>query len=121
MTLKEFIITVLSLITVLLFGLNYPIAEFLAPWDIDPDKNLSIRFNIYAMVMVFCFILTMAKLSPWCKFILSIGIGICVSDVLDRFVFDVTIFQWNDIVMLVLTILLSYKKHIYASKNSANT
>lgn len=121
MTLKEFGILILSIIAVLLFALNYPIAEYLAPWDVSPDVNLGVRFNIYALVIASCFILTSVKHTKWSKLILSIGIGLCIGDVSDRYIFDITKFQWNDIVVLVSSIFFSFKKHIYASKTSTNS
>lgn len=103
----------LSILSVVLFILNYPIAEYLAPWDINPDNNLAVRFNIYAIIMLICSILTIMEHNKWSRFFVSILIGLCIGDVLDRFFFDCTVFMWNDIIMIIITILTSFYKHVY--------
>lgn len=114
MTLKEFLITILSLTTVLLFSLNYPIAEYLSPQSLDWDKNIYTRFDIYALIMALYCCLTQVKHNKYSKFILSIGLGFCIGDVLDRFVFHCVDFHIMDILGILLGLYVSYKKEIHA-------
>lgn len=98
---------------VLAFIFNYLIAEALYPWDENPDSNLAARFNIYALILLAGFSINLMDHTRFSKFVISIGIGLCISDVLDRFVFDNTSFQWNDITMIILTLITSYYKYYY--------
>lgn len=114
MTYKEFLITILSLMTVLLFCLNYPIAEYLSPQDINWDKNVYTRFDIYALIMMLYCVLSHVKHNEYSKFILFIGLGFCIGDVVDRFIFRNADFHISDILGMLLSLYISYKKEIHA-------
>lgn len=114
MTLKEFGITILSLIAVLLFCFNYPISEYLSPQDVDWDKNIYTRFDIYALIMMMYCGLSQVNHNKYSKFILSIGLGFCIGDVIDRFGFHHADFHWTDILGMFLGLYVSYKKEIHA-------
>lgn len=111
----------MSIIVVLLFSFNYLLAEYFYPWSLTDgtlcDANLAFRFNCYSVIALLCFGLTFLDKNKLTNFILSIGFGLVLSDFLDRFLFDVTSFQLNDIVMIIVTILTSYYKY-YVRKGS---
>lgn len=113
---KYFLSNILALVAVLLFCFNYLLAEYFHPWSLTDgslcDANLAFRFNCYSVIITICFMLTRMKTNHYTWFILDIGVGIVLSDVLDRFVFDVTKFQFNDITMILLTIATSYYKFL---------
>lgn len=113
---KPALVNILTPLVVLLFLLNYPIAEWLAPWNKDPDQNLSIRFNEYALIICGVFLISQNKQTRFSTAVLQIGVGLCLGDVLDRFIFDVTNFQWNDVLTIIISVSTSYYKNYYVRK-----
>ncbi len=114
---KNIYINTLSLIVVLLFPFNYLICDLIYDWNEHWDKNLSLRFNIYSIMFLILFILAKNDKTNFSNFILSIGIGFSLSDVVDRCFFDKTVFDWKDILMIVLTLFFSYKNYDRTSRS----
>lgn len=100
---------VLAAAAVLLFGCGYHICSLVYDPCFEVEKWFDLRFNIYAVVMLLCFLLAVpAEGSKALRFVLCIGIGISTSDVLDRVFFDITTFTKEDIVMVTATVVIAY-------------
>ncbi len=95
----------LSIIAVLLFCFNYQICEFFYSNSLNNWWDL--RTNIYAIL--FAVALTIARYDSkgWIRFVLNVGIGFSVSDVIDRVYFDITVFTQADIYMIIATLLMA--------------
>lgn len=104
----------LSIFIIVLFIGNYQICNIFYPDNID--KWWGLKQNIYNVIIALAFIiakLNIKKKDKKLKFILDIGVGLCVSNCIDRIFFNINSFQLSDIVMIILTILTSYYKNIY--------
>lgn len=97
---------ILSIIVVLLFIGNYQICEYF--YKDDLNKWWDLKTNIYSVIFGLCFKIALIGRRGFLKFILLIGFGFSVSDIIDRIFFDVTNFTNADILMIILTILTSY-------------
>lgn len=96
----------LSIISLILFAFGYWICLFIYPDDVV--KFFELRMNIYSCIILSCFYLASLNNSDKrVKLILDIGIGLSLSDVIDRLLFDITTFNANDYVLIVLTLLIS--------------
>ena len=108
---KSIISNILSCFALLLFIANYPLAEYLYPQNIQYDENIAFRFNEYALIIMFTLLAAKNVQSRFSGFMLSMLIGLSVSDMVDRLWFDITCFRLNDLLMLAVTIFLSYKEN----------
>lgn len=78
----------------------------------DLNKFTDLRFSGYAIFCAICFLNagiefrdnseSYKKLTKW---FLDIGIGLTISDIIDRFYFNITKFEASDKVMIILTIV----------------
>ena len=101
---------ILPILTVLLFPFGYWICLYIYPND--RIKFFDLRMNLIACILLAAFVLlnkyaTNKKL----VFIFDIGLGMSISDVVDRLYFDVTKFQKTDIIMICLTVLFAFVKY----------
>jgi len=106
-----YLVNILSILAVSLFALNYPIADYILPYSVDYDGCTAVRFNIYAL-SILCFAIC-SKLShtTFSKTILTIGIGFCASDCIDRFIFNETHFKkLADTIMILTTTIFAIWK-----------
>lgn len=83
----------------------------MAPWSVNPDRNLVIRFNIYAFIMFGCAIIYNLPRTSISKFSIGILIGLTSSDVIDR---CRGIYEFNiiDVLAILLGIALTNWKQI---------
>lgn len=95
----------LAIVAVLLFCFNYQICCIVHPFNIDAWWSL--KQNIYNSIIAICFYLAGMKATGFNKLILEIGIGFCVSNCIDRLLFNVTTFEFADIVMISATLIIS--------------
>lgn len=116
---------VISILAVMLFCCGYQICSFFYPNFCKNPEALAawwdLRMNLYAMLILLLFWLSNMKngQSKHVSFVLAIGIGLSISDVLDRVYFDITKFTLSDIFMIVITIMVSYAE-VYAKFNINN-
>lgn len=102
---------VLSAAAVLLFTFGYQVCSYFY----DPCKQVSqwwdLRMNLYSILILLCFVFSNMKVRTWeinhIKFVIGIGLGLSISDVIDRLLFDITRFQTDDIIMVIFTLLIS--------------
>lgn len=103
---------ILSVIAVLIFALNYQIAEFIHPESIDWDANNFCRYDIYAIVIALFAIINTFEFTKFSKMILTIGVGFCISDVMDRLLFKETNFKLiGDTIMILSTTIIAIWKY----------
>ena len=103
---------ILSVLAVLLFALNYPIAEFLHPQNIDWDANNFCRYNIYAVLIALFAYISSLEYTKFSKMVLTIGLGFCLSDVVDRLLFNETNFKLiGDSIMILTTTTIAIWKY----------
>ncbi len=118
---------ILSFLSVLLYYSGFWICKYIHPKafgynfiQIEVDKFTDLRYSIYAIIFGLIFIrlkIIASSISKFENFILCIGLGIVLSDLIDRFYFNITEYTKEDKIMLIITIIISYletyKKHIF--------
>lgn len=97
----------IPLLTVLLFIGNYHICEFFYKDDISKWWNLrtalcAINFGL----ALYCSKMDMRDRLT--LFFVNVGIGFSVSDIVDRLVYDITTFTKADILMIIITVMVSF-------------
>lgn len=98
---------------VLVFALNYPIAEFLHPQSIDWDANNFCRYNIYAVVIALFAYISSLEYTKFSNMVLTIGIAFCLSDVIDRIIFNEPLFKLiSDTIMILSTTIIAIYKYV---------
>lgn len=98
--------SILSCAVVLLFVSNKYICDF---FYTDLTEWWTLRLNLYAVLFGLVLIIsTMDGKSTFISFVLSIGVGFSISDIVDRLYFNINVFQPNDIIMIFLTVIISY-------------
>lgn len=107
--------SILSFLAVCLFVSNKHICDLVHGDDLDNWWPL--RMNLYAVLFALIFIISnIDGKNKFINFIISIGIGFAISDVIDRIYFDINTFTTEDIVMIVIIIALSYYTHVKRNK-----
>lgn len=119
----------LNITAVLLYLSSFWICTLAYPEAFFGDKEASIKFtdlrySIYSVILTLCLI--SSNMAPekrhgiWylkaLKFVSICGIGFCVGDIVDRFLFDITKFQPNDAFVICITFGIAYYK-IYVRKH----
>lgn len=102
---------ILSITSVLLFGLGFWICNLLYPDACGAQINQwwDMRMNIYAIILLTCFSVALSKEdNKHLRFVLSIGIGLSASDVIDRIFFNISQFTKEDVSMVIATFIISY-------------
>jgi hypothetical protein len=107
---------------ILLFVFNYDICDLFYPTDSKMDIRgwWFLKSNIYAVIVALSFLAANIGQKGILRFILSIGIGFAISNVIDKWYFDVREFTTADIYMIIVTVLISgydwYKTSKYYKK-----
>lgn len=110
---------ILSIIVILLFVGNYQICELF--YKNDLIKWWELRTNIYAVLFALVLYIARVNSKGILRFILSVGIGFSVADVIDRLIFDVTVFNKADILMIILTIIISAYNYVNIRSRESKT
>ena len=100
-------VNVISIIVVLLFVFNGLLCDLLT---CDVIGWWTLRTNLYAVIFGLTLYLAMLTHTKFSKFICTIGLGFASADIIDRVFFDCNYFTWSDIIMIILTISISYYK-----------
>ena len=107
------------LIAIILFISSYQICDFF--YYNDDVKNIQkwwgLRSIIYAIVMMLIFYASLINTKGVLRLILSISFGFCFSDVIDRLFFNVFEFNYNDLIMIILTLCISLYKYLDERSN----
>jgi len=107
----------LLIVTVSSFVLNYPICEFFYPGNDYVSIRVWNYINVASLhTMYFLALLNIKLLSKNMgevyKFILSVGIGFTVADIIDRWCFHITTFVVNDFFIIAIILIIEYNKYI---------
>lgn len=94
-------INILSIILVLLFVGNSHICDILTS---DINSWWKLRTGLYSIIIGLAFYISTMKHTIFSKVVISIGIGLTSSDIIDRVFFDINYFTWSDIIMIVISI-----------------
>ena len=108
----------------ILFFSNYQICDYFYYNEEvkDISKWWGLKSNIYAVIMLLIFYGSIRHTKGYTRLILSIGLGLCFSNVIDKIFFNVLEFRYNDIIMIVLTVgysvldFLNKRKSEWANK-----
>ncbi len=108
----------IAIAAVLLFCTGFWICELVYPNDLVAWTHL--RMNLYSVLIFLAFVsCRMGTNTKLVNTIFDVGIGVSVSDIIDRVYFDVTKFQWSDLVMLSITIILAiFDNYVRTARNS---
>ena len=109
-----------------MFSLNYQICEYFYPLNDDESIRLwwHLKNHIYGIVTATMLIASSMGVKGILRFVLDIGVGFTVSNVVDRLYFNTTQFTKADILMILLTFLfaiIDYKKDELRTDNKTNT
>lgn len=68
-----------------------------------------LRTNIYSLMFAGLFYLVRRELKekPW-RFVIGVTVGLCLSDVVDRIMFNTREFTKEDYIMIFITLVVSY-------------
>jgi hypothetical protein len=102
------------ILAILLFSFSYNICNYFYYNDEikDISKWWGLKSNIYAVIMMLIFYASLINTKGVLKLILSIGVGFCVSNVIDKVFFNVLQFNYNDIIMIILTLCISFYQYL---------
>lgn len=104
---------------VLLFCFNNKICFYFYPEDVNGWWTL--RTNIYSVMFAGLFYANKLQNTVFSKFMFSIGIGLTISDFIDRIFFDINQFTTSDIFMIIITISIASFEYFYATRRSEGT
>ena len=114
--------TTLIILAISLFISNYYICDYFYPGNSQTDINnwWDLKSNIYAVIMMIVFLSAQIGSKGILRFILSVGVGFAISNVIDKCYFNVLEFTTVDIYMIIVTVLVSgydwYKTSKYYKK-----
>jgi hypothetical protein len=108
-----------ALIGILIFYFGFGICKYYHPAAFLPqpvDKYVilftDLRYDLYAVFMLSIIVSCMIEIKEWERklysFIIDVGFGFSLSDVIDREYFDITKFEQNDYWMVGVTLVFSY-------------
>ena len=119
---KNILRITLYIFSILLFSSNYLLCEYFYSQNIDRWWDL--KMNINALVMALVFISSNIDKKGILRFVLDIGVGFTVSNVVDRLYFNTTQFTKTDIIMIIATFLfaiIDYKKDELTTNDKGDT
>jgi hypothetical protein len=98
---------------ILLFCFNYQICDFFYYNDEIKDikKWWGLKSNIYAVILMIVFYASLIDAKKWLKLILNIGLGFAISNVIDKVFFNVLVFTYNDVLMIILTFCFAFLQY----------
>lgn len=107
---------VYAALSLFFFIANYHICWYFYP--LNTEEHISnwwvMKVNIYCLVIAFCYLALAQKKSTNKRiffieeFIISFGVGFAISNVIDRFILDNTLFTWSSYLPLILIAIVSY-------------
>lgn len=115
----------LYIVVVLLFCFGYTICNIVYPeYLLNKGENAAswwgLRMNICSVLICLALLLICRKDDLKIgKFILGIGIGLSISDVIDRLKYDINKFTEIDSFMILITITIVYLE-VYTEHSSSN-
>ena len=115
--------SILLIFVIILFVSSYKICDLF--YYNDEVKNIKLwwglKSNLYTAMIALIFYASSIDTKGVVKLILSIGVGLAVSNVIDKVFFNVLDFRYNDVIMIVLTIGFSTLNFINEIQGNART
>ena len=107
--------TLIYLVSILLFVSCFQICSYFHEPITEEAVSLwwDMKSNIHAIVIALVFIASSINSIGVLRFILDVGVGFTISNVVDRLYFNTTEFNRADIVMIAITFIIAsidYKK-----------
>jgi len=112
-TLRDAVNVTIAFCSVVLFRVNFAICSHFYDVQVDSMGWWRLRTNIYAVCFLMCYYIAKQRPTIGLNFIYSVGIGVAISDVVDRVFFDITQETKEDFWMVVLTFLFAIIEHVY--------
>lgn len=114
--------TSIYLLALVLFVSNYQICEYFYPLMDDESIKMwwYMKSNIYGAIVALVLLASSIGERGVLRFVLDIGIGLSMSNVVDRLYFNTNQFNKYDVVMIAITIVVSiidYKKRKRCQKH----
>ena len=111
------------ILAILMFCFNYNICNYFYYndeikdiskwWDLKSNMYAIIMTLVfYAIIMMLIFYASLLNTKGILKVILNIGLGLCLSNVIDKLFFNVINFQFNDVLMIIITICFSFYNYL---------
>lgn len=104
---------ILCISALLLYVGNYWICEWVYPDNLQAWWEL--RGVLYAAIFLLGLVAANLNTTGATRFIMNIAIGLVGADLIDRLFFDVTTYQWKDLLTLILTLSTSFYAWRYKS------
>lgn len=86
----------------------------------DINNWWRLRLNIYSLIFCLLFyisnIKTSNKLEKYFNFFVYLGFGLTTSDAIDRWFLNINYITWTDLIMVILVLIIGYRKHLCQSK-----
>jgi hypothetical protein len=106
------------ILAIVLFVANYSICDYF--YYNEEIKNIKawwyLKCDIYGIIiMLLLFALDIGS-NKWLKFVVNIGLGLTVSNVLDRVFFDTRVFNVSDIYMILITVAFATYNLVYGKQ-----
>jgi len=106
----------LIILIVIFFLSNYHICNYFYPLEDEASIELwwMLKIDIYVLIVTLCFILAAQKetnntrLRLIERFITSVGIGLAISNIIDRRIYGTREYTKIDLLMVIVIILVSY-------------
>ena len=116
----------LYVLSIVIFLFNYQICEYFYPLEDEESIRMwwHLKNHIYSIVIAISFIASSIDEKGVLRFVLDIGVGFTVSNVVDRLYFNTTQFTKADILMILLTFLfaiIDYKKDELRTNDKTDT
>lgn len=110
---------ILIILAITLFVSNYQICDYFYYNDEVKDLKLwwGLKSNIYAVIIALTFYASSINEKGVLKLVFNIGVGLAISNVIDKCYFNVLVFNSNDVIMVIITISLSLLNYLNELKN----
>jgi len=106
----------LAFIAVFLFCAGYLICEVVFPNNLAAWWDL--RMLIYTIIISLCFRIGYLITRGFTQAVFLVGLVFCGGDILDRYIFDINRFDWNDILLFLFALI--YLPRAYARETKTN-
>lgn len=110
------IVFFLAFLALALFSNAGWIVEALPPYKIETYKNIPLRFDFYALGLLAYYLTDELRKTNWSVFFKTFIIALSLSDVIDRYFFNLREYTWNDVLVVLLVFYAKYHKHIKVKK-----
>lgn len=78
-----------------------------------------LRLSIYTVMICLAFVVGLMLTRQFTKAVFLVGIVFCAGDIMDRYIFDIQTFSWNDLLLYLFAFY--YLRKQYARKIEADT